>query len=153
MTRELVAAALADPERRRLVALLEADPSTTPPRKPSPRTLERRARAQSEAGARLLGELKGFAEGIVAGEHRGRVDTLLKQLGKRFGPVPAATKAKIRRAERATLSRWLLRVLTAPSIEAVLDGRRTLSGPRPRSAGRSPSARSYGPEPQDTAPP
>jgi hypothetical protein len=138
VTRKLVAAAIADPERRRLVALLEADPSTTPPSKPPRRALERRAKAHRESAARLEGELKGRTAGRAAGERKGRIDTLLEQLGERFWPVPAATKTRIWAAETDVLARWLIRVLTAPSIEAVLDGRRKLSGPPAPKRGATP---------------
>jgi histone H3/H4 len=52
----------------------------------------------------------------------GRVETLLEQLASRFGRVPAEAKARIRAANEATLRRWSILVLTAPTLEAVLSG-------------------------------
>jgi hypothetical protein len=45
---------------------------------------------------------------------------LLEQLRARFGPVPAKVSAKVQAADAATLSRWAVRVLTAPSLKDVL---------------------------------
>ncbi|MFO0729366.1 MAG: Rpn family recombination-promoting nuclease/putative transposase, partial [Myxococcota bacterium] len=50
----------------------------------------------------------------------GRAQMLLKQLTARFGPVPAAAKAQILAAKQPALDRWAIRVLTEPSLEAVL---------------------------------
>lgn len=50
----------------------------------------------------------------------GRAQMLLKQLTARFGPVPADAKAQILAARQPALDRWALRVLTAPSLQAVL---------------------------------
>lgn len=61
--------------------------------------------------------LEGRAEGRV----EGRAQMLLDQLAARFGRVPAAVKARITAADEATLTRWSLRVLTAPTLSAVLD--------------------------------
>lgn len=54
------------------------------------------------------------------GRVEGHAQMLLKQLTARFGPVPAETKAQILAAKQPTLDRWALRVLTAPSLQAVL---------------------------------
>ena len=54
------------------------------------------------------------------GEARGRRDVLLRQLGLRFPPLSDETKAKVLAADDATLDRWVDRVITAPSLEAVL---------------------------------
>lgn len=45
---------------------------------------------------------------------------LLKQLAARFGDVPDDVKQRIAAARDATLEKWALRVLTAPTLEAVL---------------------------------
>jgi hypothetical protein len=49
----------------------------------------------------------------------GERKVLLKQLAARFGPVPPDVKAQILAAKQPTLDRWALRVLTAPSLQAV----------------------------------
>jgi hypothetical protein len=60
-------------------------------------------------------------------ELRGRAQMLLELLRARFGPVPAKVSAKVQAADEATLSRWAVRVLTAPSLKDVLadNGRKT----------------------------
>jgi predicted transposase YdaD len=98
--------------------------------------LEKAARkGQKEVKVDVLDELKregreeGRLEGERAGErkgrHEGRAQTLLELLAARFGPVPADTKAQILAATEATLARWSLRVLTAPTLAAVLDSAAT----------------------------
>ena len=59
-------------------------------------------------------------EGRMKGRVEGCARLLLKQLTARFGPVPAEAKTRIRAAKQPTLVRWALRVLTAPSLDAVL---------------------------------
>jgi predicted transposase YdaD len=58
-------------------------------------------------------------EGREEGMREGRARTLLEQLTVRFGPVPAEAKARIMTASEPTLARWAIRVLTAPTLEAV----------------------------------
>jgi hypothetical protein len=136
-TRKLVAAALADPGRRRLVALLEADPPPAP-RKPSRREVEARAARVSQVEAHF----KGLMEGLASGRRGGRADALLKQLEARFGALPAATEINIRSAPDAQISRWLIRVLTEPSLEAVLGVRRKApETPAPKRTKRRAAAR------------
>ena len=77
-------------------------------------------------------ELKG--EGRTEGKREGRAGTLLEQLGARFGAVPAKAKARILAADEKTLSRWALRVLTAPTLAAVLDE------PEPAKGAKRPAA-------------
>ena len=74
------------------------------------------------------GRVEGRVEGERIGERIGRARLLLKQLTARFGPVPAEAKAQVLAAQQPALDRWALRVLTAPSLQAVL-GPRT---PRPK---------------------
>jgi hypothetical protein len=69
---------------------------------------------------RQEGRIEGRIEGRVEGRVEGRADTLLKQLAARFGRVPAETRARILAANEATVTRWSIRVLTAPTLEAVL---------------------------------
>jgi hypothetical protein len=45
---------------------------------------------------------------------------LLELLAARFGPVPAHVSAQLASADEASLTRWTTRVLTAPTLEAVL---------------------------------
>jgi predicted transposase/invertase (TIGR01784 family) len=76
----------------------------------------------SELEAR--GEARGIALGEARAEARAKQATLgavlLKLLALRFGTVSDDARATIVAAEVATLERWVDRVLTAPSVEAVL---------------------------------
>jgi predicted transposase YdaD len=67
------------------------------------------------------GRAEGKREGIAEGERKGRAGMLLDLLGARFGAVPAKAKARVLAADEETLARWSLRVLTAPTLAAVLD--------------------------------
>jgi predicted transposase YdaD len=86
----------------------------------------RAAKRQERAIMDVLDELRqegreeGREEGQRIGERIGRAQLLLRQLTARFGPVPKATRAQILAAKEAALDRWALRVLTAPSLQAVL---------------------------------
>jgi Putative transposase, YhgA-like len=59
-----------------------------------------------------------------------RVRLLLRQLTARFGAVPAEAKARILGATGPMLARWSIRVLTEPTLEAVL-GRTTTAKKTP----------------------
>jgi hypothetical protein len=89
----------------------------------------------------VLDELKreGRAEGRVEGGAR----MLLGLLAARFGAVPAEAKARVLAATEPTLARWSLRVLTAPTLEAVLGGGTTAkkAAKKPAAPARRPAAR------------
>jgi len=97
-------------------------------------------------------------EGIVTvldeielrGERKGRVKSLLQLLEARFGAVTPDVTVCIEAADEATLARWTVRVLTAPTPEDVIDdsgedaGRRGPSTRKPatrKRAQRAPGAR------------
>jgi hypothetical protein len=85
--------------------------------------------------------LNEFEEaGRVKGKREGRARTLLEQLKARFGPVPAEAKARINAANEATLARWSLAVLTAPTLAAVLEGKTKKAAPRPAARKRTRAA-------------
>ena len=86
-----------------------------------------------------MDELDAFR---VEGRLEGRAQMLLQQLRARFGRVPADAKARVLAAKEATLTRWSLRVLTAPTIEAVLYGKakNTASARRPAAHKRARAA-------------
>ena len=75
----------------------------------------------------VLDELKreGRAEGRREGRVEGAAEMLLMLLAARFGQVPAEAKARILAAKKPTLTRWSLRLLSAPTLEAVLSGTST----------------------------
>lgn len=62
---------------------------------------------------------KGRAEGHAEGHVEGRVATILRQLEKRFGPLPAGTDARVRGGSEAELTRWTDRILDARTLADV----------------------------------
>jgi hypothetical protein len=80
--------------------------------------LEKTAKKRKQVMKDALDELR--EEGRVEGRVEGRAKTLLEQLAARFGRVPAEAKARILAASEATITRWSIRVLTAPTLDAVL---------------------------------
>ena len=71
------------------------------------------------AEGRLQGQAEGKAEGKAEGEVLGRAAVLLRQLGKRFGPLAVDIEARIRSATANDLDRWADRLLDATSIGEV----------------------------------
>ena len=61
------------------------------------------------------GEARREKRGIVKGEAK----SLSRLLERRFGPLPAALKARIGRAKLTQLDAWIDRVLDAKSMDAV----------------------------------
>jgi len=77
-----------------------------------------------EVGREAAEEIMTTAEMLRReGEARGKRGALLLQLRQRFGPVPAATVARIEKASAAELDAWFTRVLTASSLNDVLAAR------------------------------
>jgi flagellar biosynthesis/type III secretory pathway protein FliH len=68
------------------------------------------------------GLAKGLAKGVAEGLAKGQRKVLLRQLRARFGALPEPVMARIRAADEAQLDAWADRVLTAPTLGAVLDG-------------------------------
>jgi hypothetical protein len=60
-------------------------------------------------------------QGLEQGLARGRRQTLEKVMTLRFGPLPEAVTARIHAADVEVLDRWLERVLTADSSDAVVE--------------------------------
>lgn len=67
--------------------------------------------------------LQGAAAGEARGELRGRAALLLRQLEHRFGPLPPASVARVRKASVAELDAFGERVLSATSLQEVLGER------------------------------
>jgi predicted transposase YdaD len=63
--------------------------------------------------------IEGWAQGLAEGRSQAKAETLLRQLQKRFGDIPAATQKRILAARTADLDRWLDRVLDAETLAAV----------------------------------
>ena len=62
---------------------------------------------------------EGRAEGRTEGRAEGRTELLLRQLTKRFGPLPTETVARINAAAIPELDRWGERLLDARSLSEV----------------------------------
>jgi hypothetical protein len=77
---------------------------------------------------------------------RARAEVLLEQLCARFGAVPDEIRARVQSADEATLMRWAVGVLTAPSIEQTLAPARASAIPRKPAASRK-AAPSHKPAP------
>ncbi|UEM20587.1 Rpn family recombination-promoting nuclease/putative transposase [Skermanella mucosa] len=60
------------------------------------------------------------AEALVQGRAEARADMLLRQLGRRFGPLPEAAVRRVREASPEDLDRWVDDIFDAPSLEAML---------------------------------
>ena len=62
---------------------------------------------------------QGHQEGRQEGRQEGEALVLLRQIELKFGPPSAKVRQRIREADAETLLRWLERVLTADTLEAV----------------------------------
>ena len=61
------------------------------------------------------GRVEGRAEGRVEGEAK----SLTRLLERRFGPLPAAIKSRVDRADLKQLDAWVDRVLDVKSLDAM----------------------------------
>lgn len=72
------------------------------------------------------GEKRGIEKGEKRGEKRGiekgQREVLLRQLERRFGPLPPSVHERVEQAKSPELERWVDRVLTAATLAEVLDG-------------------------------
>ena len=73
-------------------------------------------RAEGRAEGRTEGRTEGLAEGLVVG----RADTILRVLGKRFGPLPEETIQRVQSATLAELDLWTDRMLDGKTLADVL---------------------------------
>jgi predicted transposase YdaD len=101
--------------------------------------LKREGREEGRREGEREGERTGRREGKRTGRREGRAQTLLELLAARFGAVPAETKAQILASTEATLARWSLRVLTAPTLAAVLDSAASKPAKKAASTRRPPA--------------
>jgi len=69
---------------------------------------------------RQMGWHKGLQEGREKGREEGLREAISKLLRQRFGELAPEMVQRIEQADAATLDRWMERVLTAPSLAAVL---------------------------------
>ena len=87
------------------------------------RILEKAAGPQArEAVVTWIDEIerRGARKGRAEGRAEGRALTLLELLAARFGAVPAKVKARILAADEEALTAWTARVLSAPTLAAVI---------------------------------
>ena len=64
---------------------------------------------------------QGIEQGIEQGVVRGQAKTLFTQIQLKFGPPNPATIARVRGADADQLERWVGRILTADSLDALFD--------------------------------
>ncbi len=71
------------------------------------------------------GKREGLERGLERGLEQGRTEalrvTLVRQLDARFGPLPEGPTRRIASASLDELDRWVERVITAASLDAVFD--------------------------------
>ncbi|MDI1444430.1 Rpn family recombination-promoting nuclease/putative transposase [Polyangium sp. 6x1] len=72
-----------------------------------------------EERGRVEGRVEGRLEGRVEGRMEGQARLLRRLLTVRFGALPASARARIAKADEATLSRWGVRLLTAETLDDV----------------------------------
>ncbi|MDJ0839433.1 MAG: DUF4351 domain-containing protein [Acidobacteriota bacterium] len=60
---------------------------------------------------------KGIEKGLEQGLEKGRLNTLLRQIKKKFGPVPDWAQEKLLSADSDTLDRWTDAILDAPDLQ------------------------------------
>lgn len=65
------------------------------------------------------GRQEGRQEGLLEGEVKGEAKLLLRQLSRRFGPLPNEITERIHTADPSTIERWADRVLDAKSLDDV----------------------------------
>ena len=75
---------------------------------------------ESYARGRAEGEAKGKAEGKAEGRAEGKAELLIRLLGLRFGPLPAAARGKILHATPDLLDVWAERIIAGRSLEEIL---------------------------------
>ncbi|MGB3965649.1 MAG: DUF4351 domain-containing protein, partial [Planctomycetota bacterium] len=64
---------------------------------------------------------ESLAEGETRGETKGRIATLLRLLGRRFGALPATITRRVQAASSTDLDRWTDRTLDAKTLAEVFE--------------------------------
>ena len=103
---------------------------------------------------------EGKREGLKEGKREGMAEALLRLLAARFGEVPASVGARIRSATEAQLTAWTGAILTAPSLEALLEATpptkseaaRARSKPTRKASAAAPKRRRASPRPRAPRP-
>ena len=68
---------------------------------------------------RQEGRLEGLLEGEAKGETKGEAKLLMRQLSRRFQPLPNEVTDRIQKADPNTIEIWADRILDAKSLEEV----------------------------------
>ena len=66
-----------------------------------------------------IGQAMGKAEGKAIGKAEGKADILLRQLRRRFDPLPETVMAKVRNASDDQLNEWADNILDAQTLDMV----------------------------------
>jgi flagellar biosynthesis/type III secretory pathway protein FliH len=77
-------------------------------------------RVEGRAEGRLEGLMQGHAEGHTEGQAEGRMELVLKLLVTKYGFLPAAMAARVRKANGAYVDEIAARVLTAETLDEAL---------------------------------
>ena len=68
----------------------------------------------------LRDEVSFLKEARQEGQHQGIEGTLRKQIALKFGELPAWADERLTQASDAQLDVWVMRILTADSLEGLL---------------------------------
>ena len=82
-------------------------------------TWSERMRAEGHQQGILQGIMQGRQEGRREGRQEGELAVLLRQLTRRFGPLDAATRARLQAASAAELEHWADSILDAQTLDEV----------------------------------
>jgi predicted transposase/invertase (TIGR01784 family) len=124
-----------------LVMILRYTLETSQTKPATLRALLARQVGRKEAENMLTTAERLRREGEARGAVKGKRESLLLQLRQRFGPIPAAARARIDEAGAAKLDQWFSRVLTASSLDEVLRARSRRGAPARAREEAAPTAR------------
>lgn len=69
----------------------------------------------------LKGRAEGRTEGRTEGKAEGKADMLLRQLHRRFGPLPQKVEERLHAADSGLLDEWMDRLMEASTLTEVFD--------------------------------
>nr|VFK23603.1 MAG: protein of unknown function (DUF4351) [Candidatus Kentron sp. LPFa] len=76
-------------------------------------------RQEGHLEGRQEGRLEGLLEGEAKGETKGEAKLLMRQLSRRFQPLPNEVTDRIQKADPNTIEIWADRILDAKSLDEV----------------------------------
>ena len=83
-------------------------------------TFAERFRQEGRQEGMHLGRKEGMQQGRKEGMQQGEAQVLVRQLSRKFGELPPDIRHKIESADSERLLQWSERVLTARSLDEVL---------------------------------